>query len=258
MKKRSLILVCFLFSGQSFAQEGLSPLQSSIQEQEAVQYDFIKPYNEIRKTLREIPSKQVEKTPYCSRINLLIDQASTAGKADPNLKADRIVISKTRRKMYLLSRRTLVSEYDVAFGFGLADGAKSQMADGRTPEGIYTIDFKKKNSNYNKALHVSYPNDFDEEFAKKNKVNPGGSIMIHGFPKSEIDGLDPILIPQIHPRVDWTQGCIAVSDKEIEEVYSLVDEGATVEICPFDESHQIAKSEVVAPETQPDLDPANR
>lgn len=201
---------------------------------EAASYDFLKPYNDIKSQLKKLPEKPIQETLFCSRMNMMVDQAPQADRHRVGLKADRIVVSKTRRKLYLFNGREVINEYPVAFGFGSLEGPKSQSSDGRTPEGIYQIDSKKKNSDYHKALHVSYPNDQDKAFARKYGVKAGDSIMIHGFPQAPIDGLDPVLIPQIHPRVDWTQGCIAVTNEQIEEIYSYIEEEATVEICPLE------------------------
>jgi len=199
----------------------------------AEEYDFIKPYNEKKSKLKKLPPKPISKTLFCSQMNLLVDQAPTVDHNRQDLKADRIVISKTRHKLYLFSQHSLISEYPVAFGFGALDGAKSQSGDGRTPEGLFHINLKNPESNYHKALQISYPEEADQKFADKNKVKPGGLIMIHGYPRKAIDGLDPVLIPTIHPNVDWTQGCIAVSNPEIEEIYDLVDVDVDVEICPL-------------------------
>lgn len=200
------------------------------------EYDFMKPYNELKSKLRKIPEKKIEKTLFCSQMNLLVDRAVPANRNLGDLKADRIVVSKTRRKLYLFSKGELISEYSVAFGFGSLEGPKSRMGDGRTPEGLYRIKGKNPGSNYYRSLHVSYPNQEDQKFADKHKVKPGGSIMIHGYPNKAIDGLDPVLIPQIHPRVDWTQGCIAVSNDEIQEIYDYTDKNVVVEICPLEEN----------------------
>ncbi len=218
----------------------------------AEEYGFIKTAVEAKNKLRQMPPKSIEKTLYCSQMNSLIDRAMPADRSNQSLKADRIVVSKSRRKLYLLSAGAVINEYPVAFGFGSLEGPKSRIGDGRTPEGLYFIDQKKIKSSYTKALHVSYPNDADVEFAQKNKVDPGGSIMIHGLPPKAVDGLDPLLIAQIHPRVDWTQGCIAVEDHQIEEIFSYVDEGITVEICPLEQTNLATPISAVSDST-PDV-----
>ncbi len=212
----------------------------------ADQADFLTPFIQRKNDLKQIPRKTIPKTLYCGQMELMIDQAEIANKLEPDMKIDRIVVSKSRKKMYLLSNRELVGGYEVAFGFGYGDGAKIQSGDGRTPEGIYEVDFKNARSKYSKALHLSYPNDEDKTFADKYGVDVGDSIMIHGFPKLAVDGLDPLQIPQIHPEVNWTQGCVAVTSSEIQEIYNMVDEGVTVEICPLDEAN--------SPQLKNDLD----
>lgn len=204
------------------------------QAQMAEDYDFMKPYVARKEKLKKLPDKKIPTSLFCSNMKTKVDEAPFARAGLVGLKADRIVISKTRRKLYLFSHSELISEYTVAFGFAALEGPKSQMSDGRTPEGVYFIQAKNPHSNYHKALQISYPNKFDQEFAAQNKVNPGGFIMIHGYPRKAVDGLDPVLIPQIHPRVDWTQGCVAVSNDDIEEIYRYVKGKVTVEICPLE------------------------
>ncbi len=181
--------------------------------------------------LKNLPAKINQPSPFCNEIQRIdrLDKQPFLSDLD---KADRIVISKSRRRLYLLHDHYLMKEYNVAFGFGFLDGAKAQEKDGRTPEGVYKIEAKNPNSKYHLALKISYPNAEDLAFAKKIGVRPGGNIMIHGFPSSEVDGLIPAEISEIHPLVDWTQGCVAVTDQQIEEIYKSVQVGTNVEICP--------------------------
>lgn len=127
--------------------------------------------------------------------------------------------------MTLLSAGKVVKTYRVALG-GQPVGAKTQEGDHKTPEGIYLIDSKNPKSRFHLALHVSYPNAADQERAKKLGVSPGGLIMIHGLP--------PLFawVGAQHLRMDWTDGCIAVTNAEIEEIWRLVPVGTTVEIRP--------------------------
>jgi murein L,D-transpeptidase YafK len=99
----------------------------------------------------------------------------------------------------------------------------------KTPEGIYIIDWRKQSKKYNKSLHISYPNKKDKERAKKLKVNPGGMIMIHGTPPHW--KLSPIgdWLPML---TDWTEGCIALSNEDIDELWELVPDGIPVYIVP--------------------------
>src|SRR5689334_24472277 len=133
---------------------------------------------------------------------------------------DRVVINKARREMLLLSGESVVRSYRVALGRDPV-GHKEREGDGRTPEGRYTIDRRNANSRYHLSLHISYPNQADEERAKTLGVAPGGDIMIHGL-KAGV----------AHPVSDWTQGCIAVTDAEMDEIWRLVADGTAIEIHP--------------------------
>ncbi len=135
------------------------------------------------------------------------------------LKADRIVVNKSRREMLLLRGDSLLRTYRVALGPEPA-GHKVQEGDGRTPEGRYTIDWRNPRSQYHLSLHISYPSEADTRRAQELGVAPGGDIMIHG----QKDGV---------PReTDWTQGCIAVANEEMDEIWALVPDGTLVEINP--------------------------
>ena len=105
-------------------------------------------------------------------------------------------------------------------------GPKIQEGDMRTPEGLYRIDGRYAKSQFHKALHVSYPNASDRERARRLGVKPGSDILIHGLPNGQG------FIGKAHLRSDWTWGCIAVTDKEIEEIWQLVPNGTVVEIRP--------------------------
>jgi murein L,D-transpeptidase YafK len=131
---------------------------------------------------------------------------------------DRVVVNKARREMLLLSGESVVRSYRVALGSDPV-GHKQREGDGRTPEGRYTIDRRNPKSRYYLALHISYPNAAEVERARAAGVDPGGDIMIHGV-KPGVD----------HPGTDWTQGCIAVSDSEMDEIWDLVGDGTAVEI----------------------------
>ena len=105
-------------------------------------------------------------------------------------------------------------------------GAKEREGDGKTPEGIYRIDSRNANSHFHRALHVSYPNAADIARARRLGVSPGGAIMIHGMPNRWR------LLGWAIQQTDWTAGCIAVSDEEIEEIWRMVRNGTIVEIRP--------------------------
>lgn len=139
--------------------------------------------------------------------------------------ADRIVVSKTQRKMELYSGGKVIKTYRIALGPNSV-GPKTRQGDHRTPEGTYRIDAKNAHSRYHLALHVSYPDAKDRERARKLGVSPGGDIMIHGLP-DQYAFLGPL-----HTKYDWTDGCIAVSNAEIEEIWKLVPVGTEVQINP--------------------------
>jgi murein L,D-transpeptidase YafK len=140
-------------------------------------------------------------------------------------KADRIVIHKSIRQMQLLRGDTVLRTYHIALGRQPA-GQKIEAGDGRTPEGTYFIDRRKMESDYHLALHISYPDEFDIKRAAAQGLNPGGSIMIHGQPVYLTPEQRKLL------KKDWTAGCVALTDPEIDEVWRLVDDGTPVDIYP--------------------------
>ena len=146
----------------------------------------------------------------------------TAGAAPA---VDRIVVEKAARTLTLFDRQRPIRTYRIALGPNPV-GHKQQEGDGRTPEGKYVIDFRKPDSSFHRALHISYPNPADRRRARRRGVSPGGAIMIHGLP----NGLGHI--GAAHRLSDWTLGCIAVTNEEIEEIWRLVKDGTEIEIRP--------------------------
>ena len=140
-------------------------------------------------------------------------------------KADRILVEKGARRLTLFSAGRKLKEFHVALGFSPI-GPKEREGDGRTPEGFYIIDFHKPDSAFHRALHISYPSADDDARATEAGVSPGGDIMIHGLP----NGLGALGAG--HRLRDWTAGCIAVSDTEIDEIYTSVSDGTPIEIRP--------------------------
>jgi murein L,D-transpeptidase YafK len=140
-------------------------------------------------------------------------------------KADRIVIHKKARTMELVRAGQVLKTYKVALG-GQPVGPKTRQGDHRTPEGVYIIDSRNAQSKFHRSLHISYPNAADKEHARKLGVSPGGDIFIHGLP----NGYG--FVGAAHRARDWTDGCVAVTDQEIEEIWKLVDNGTPVEIRP--------------------------
>lgn len=141
------------------------------------------------------------------------------------MQADRVLIEKSARQLTLLRNGKALRAYHVSLGSEPA-GAKDREGDGRTPEGLYKIDSRNAYSKYHRSLHVSYPNTTDCLRARRLHVSPGGEIMIHGTPNRWR------WLPFVFAHTDWTKGCIAVSDVEIEEIWKLVPNGTVVEIRP--------------------------
>jgi murein L,D-transpeptidase YafK len=143
----------------------------------------------------------------------------------PALRADKILILKSRRQLTLLHHGRAVKTYRVALGHS-PRGAKQCEGDNRTPEGIYRVDSRNINSKYHRSLHVSYPDARDRANARKRHCRAGGDIMIHGI----TNGFG--WLGGRHRDVDWTLGCIAVTNEEIEEIWAAVPNGTVVEIRP--------------------------
>jgi murein L,D-transpeptidase YafK len=130
-----------------------------------------------------------------------------------------VQVHKADRKMYLFHQDQVLKSYDVALGFA-PDGHKEFEGDGKTPEGAYYISHKNPDSNFHLSLRISYPNEADIAFAEAQGKDPGGEIFIHGGPRGKIT------------RRDWTWGCIAVSDREIEVIYSMIKPGTPIYLLP--------------------------
>jgi murein L,D-transpeptidase YafK len=137
--------------------------------------------------------------------------------------ADKIVIDKSDRSMSVYSGEDVITQYKVAIGRGDSD-AKRCEGDKRTPEGSYVISAHKADSGYHYALRLSYPSVADTENARALGCNPGGDIMIHGMR----NGFG--WIGRLHRLFDWTLGCIAITDREIDELAKLAPVGTRVEI----------------------------
>lgn len=136
---------------------------------------------------------------------------------------DHVVIKKGQRLLHLMRGDQILKTYKIALGRN-PTGHKTQMGDYRTPEGEYKIDWRNPNSKFYLSMHISYPNQKDLENARRLGVPPGGDIMIHGLP----NGLG--WIKEMHRIVDWTKGCIAVTNEEIEEIWRCVRDGTPVRI----------------------------
>jgi tetratricopeptide (TPR) repeat protein len=151
-----------------------------------------------------------------------LEQKIFALRAEP---ADEVLIEKKERRLTLLSKGEVIKTYKIALG-GNPVGPKERQGDNKTPEGTYIIDSRNRDSGYHLSLHISYPNEKDKMRARELGVSPGGDIMIHGIKN------DLTWIGASHAEVDWTNGCIAVTDEEMEEIYKFVPNGTIAEIRP--------------------------
>jgi murein L,D-transpeptidase YafK len=142
-----------------------------------------------------------------------------------NFKVDRVILKKSERKLILMKRETVLKSYKVALGRNPI-GPKKQEGDKKTPEGSYIIDRHDPKSSFHLSLHISYPSAADCEQALRSGVRPGGDILIHGIK----NGMG--WIGSLHRLIDWTQGCIAVTNQEIEEIYNLVPDGTPIDLRP--------------------------
>ncbi|MCW9043186.1 MAG: L,D-transpeptidase family protein [Pseudopelagicola sp.] len=132
----------------------------------------------------------------------------------------RVLVYKENRKMYLMHHQDVLASYDIGLGFAPI-GDKQVEGDGKTPEGNYLIDRRNPNSEFHLSIGVSYPSESDTAQAQDLGKEPGGDIFIHGRPWKYRDG-----------GQDWTAGCIAVTNKEIEDVYAMVRDGTQISIYP--------------------------
>jgi murein L,D-transpeptidase YafK len=158
-------------------------------------------------------------------LTLLLLMFSFSALAAKEVPADKVLIEKKARRLTLFSKGQVLRTYKVALGRN-PNGPKEREGDNKTPEGVYAIDARNKNSRYHLSLHISYPNEQDRKRAKELGVSPGGDIMIHGI-RNGFGWLGGV-----HRWLDWTQGCVAVTDDEIKEIDRLVPNGTTVEISP--------------------------
>ena len=140
-------------------------------------------------------------------------------------RVDRVVVNKAQRELLLLAGDSLLRHYRIALGRN-PEGPKTREGDGRTPEGLYTIDRRNASSAYHLSLRISYPSGADRARAEQLGADPGGDIMIHGLRNGQGH------LGQAHLEKDWTQGCIAVTDEEMDEIWALVPDGTQVEINP--------------------------
>jgi L,D-peptidoglycan transpeptidase YkuD (ErfK/YbiS/YcfS/YnhG family) len=176
---------------------------------------------QLETSRQELKDKEIDINALQKKIETL-EQKIVALRTEP---ADKVLIEKKERRLTLLSRGEVIKSYKIALG-GDPVGPKERQGDHKTPEGTYVIDSRNRDSSFHLSLHISYPNEKDKARAKRLGVSPGGDIMIHGIK----NGL--AWVGGAHAEVDWTKGCIAVADEEMEEIFKLVPNGTVVEIRP--------------------------
>jgi len=141
------------------------------------------------------------------------------------VKADLVVVDKTARRLELYQGGELLKAYPVSLGRHPV-GKKERQGDGRTPEGEYRLDYRNPNSGFYKALHISYPQAEDVAAARAQGVEAGGLVMIHGM-KNGVGW-----ISRLHRMIDWTDGCVAVTDREMDEIWRAVPDGTKIQLRP--------------------------
>lgn len=140
-------------------------------------------------------------------------------------KADSVLVIKSQNTLFLKVEGKIIKHCHVVFGANPA-GHKTREGDERTPEGDYILDYKKSDSAFYKAIHISYPNNADKKNARKKGFDPGGAIMIHGQPNG-YGWLSFVL-----QRFNWTDGCIAVTNKDMDDIWESVGVGTPITIMP--------------------------
>ncbi|WP_306341737.1 L,D-transpeptidase family protein [Thiohalocapsa halophila] len=151
-----------------------------------------------------------------------------ASPPEPSVRfVDSVLVRKGERTLQLLHNGDVYREYKIALGDS-PEGHKFQEGDERTPEGDYMLNWRNPNSSFHKSIHISYPNHRDRAFARAIGVDPGGMIMIHGRP----NWLTSPAVAREYDNRDWTDGCIAVKNHEMDEIWRLVRDGTPIRILP--------------------------
>lgn len=164
--------------------------------------------------------------PLLAQADTLPQVSQVAMRSTDNLPVvDKVVVYKAERKLELLQHGTVVRTYKIALGLNPI-GTKERSGDFRTPEGSYRLNRRNPRSDFFLSMQVSYPNEADLKHARRNHWDTGGSIMIHGLPNQLKHD------PSYYESRDWTDGCIAVSNSDMLEIWLLVPDNAPIEILP--------------------------
>lgn len=150
------------------------------------------------------------------------------GITDLHARPDLVLVEKSVKKLYLINKGKVLKEYPIALGKNPV-GHKKEEGDGRTPEGRYVLDWRNPDSRFYRSIHISYPNEVDRESATNHQKPAGEYIMIHGSP-----GWVPSSewAANYLQKKDWTDGCIAVTNEQMDEIWQLVADGTPIEILP--------------------------
>jgi murein L,D-transpeptidase YafK len=167
----------------------------------------------------------LKKAEFVLRLSLLLFLLFIPTSAIGMQKADFVLVIKSESTLYLMRHGKALKRFHVVFGRH-PKGRKLREGDERTPEGRYILDYKNEDSPFYKSIHISYPNRKDKRLAKELGVNPGGQIMIHGQKNNFIW---PASITQLF---NWTDGCIALSNRDMDKVWDAVDIGTPILIIP--------------------------
>lgn len=209
--RRDSEMMIFQIRNVTFKDQTISAQQEQI---ETSQQKVIALRQQIKALEQEVKNKEDE-------ISALQKEVFASQKGP----VDKILIEKKERRLSLILKNKVLKTYKIALG-GNPDGPKERQGDNKTPEGTYIIDSRNRDSRYHLSLRISYPNEKDKQRARELGVPPGGDIMIHGIK----NGFS--WVGDFHTEVDWTKGCIAVTDEEIEEIERLAPNGTIVEIRP--------------------------
>jgi murein L,D-transpeptidase YafK len=160
-------------------------------------------------------------------LGLLLSVAAAADDVVPSNheQADSVLVVKSERKLYLLQAGRVLRTFDVALGL-VPNGPKQREGDFRTPEGKYFLESRNTDSDYFLSIKVSYPNEQDRSRARAQGLDPGGQIMIHGLPN------EPRYAQRHYESSDWTDGCIAVSNSDMVDIWLMTRESLPIEIRP--------------------------
>lgn len=158
-------------------------------------------------------------------VNAVVNAGEGAGLSATIPVADLIVVRKSERRLYLMRHGEVLRSYRVALGLQ-PEGPKQRAGDFRTPEGRYLLTRRNPRSDFFLSIQVSYPNDRDVRRARHQHVDPGGSIMLHGLPNSLRHP------PEYYAQSDWTDGCIAMSDSDMVELWMMTQDNTPIDIRP--------------------------